>query len=116
MPDCAPLAVQNEVKLLLELLPKYLAHVEKHPHTLLVKFFGLYRVLPENGSKVRSFCSLDRALRCGKLTRCSILLLELAGACKSIHAEEENSGSWLAVLMDESTAVAAPCCSEITGA
>ena len=44
--------VQNEVKLLLELLPKYVAHVEKHPHTLLVKFFGLYRVLPENGSKV----------------------------------------------------------------
>ena len=44
--------VQNEVKLLVELLPKYVAHVEKHPHTLLVKFFGLYRVLPENGSKV----------------------------------------------------------------
>jgi hypothetical protein len=44
--------LQNEVKLLLELLPKYVAHVEKHPHTLLVKFFGLYRVLPENGSKV----------------------------------------------------------------
>ena len=44
--------VQNEVKLLLELLPKYTAHVEKHPHTLLVKFFGLYRVVPESGSKV----------------------------------------------------------------
>ncbi len=40
------------MKLLLELLPKYAAHVEKHPHTLLVKFFGLYRVTPENGSKV----------------------------------------------------------------
>ncbi|EIE18182.1 PIP5K-domain-containing protein [Coccomyxa subellipsoidea C-169] len=44
---------KGEVKLLLELLPKYAAHVEKHPHTLLVKFFGLYRVTPENGSKVR---------------------------------------------------------------
>ncbi|KAK9917488.1 hypothetical protein WJX75_004962 [Coccomyxa subellipsoidea] len=44
---------KGEVKLLLELLPKYVAHVEKHPHTLLVKFFGLYRVTPENGSKVR---------------------------------------------------------------
>ena len=43
---------QGEVKLLLELLPKYVAHVEKYPHTLLVKFFGLYRVIPENGSKV----------------------------------------------------------------
>ncbi|CAL8463328.1 g2862 [Coccomyxa elongata] len=44
---------KGEVKLLLELLPKYVAHVEKYPHTLLVKFFGLYRVIPENGSKVR---------------------------------------------------------------
>ena len=59
--------MQNEVKLLLELLPKYLAHVEKHPHTLLVKFFGLYRVVPESGSKVRPrlyYLSSDmRALR-----------------------------------------------------
>ena len=47
------------MKLLLELLPKYVAHVEKHPHTLLVKFFGLYRVTPENGSKV---CPLSSAL------------------------------------------------------
>lgn len=46
------------MKLLLELLPKYVAHVEKHPHTLLVKFFGLYRVTPENGSKV---CPLSSA-------------------------------------------------------
>ena len=70
MPDCAPLAAQNEVKLLLELLPKYLAHVEKHPHTLLVKFFGLYRVLPENGSKVASLCHSDRALHCSRITSC----------------------------------------------
>ena len=50
MPSAAP--AQGEVKLLLELLPRYAAHVEKHPHTLLVKFFGLYRVIPDNGAKV----------------------------------------------------------------
>ena len=44
--------VQNEVKLLLELLPKYYAHVERYPHTLLIKFYGLHRVVPLNGSKV----------------------------------------------------------------
>ena len=49
--SCAP-GAQNEVKLLLELLPRYAGHVEKHPHTLLVKFFGLYRVIPDNGAKV----------------------------------------------------------------
>jgi hypothetical protein len=47
-------SLQGEVKLLLELLPKYVTHVEKHPHTLLVKFFGLYRVIPDNGSKARN--------------------------------------------------------------
>ena len=46
--------MQNEVKLLLELLPKYYAHVERYPHTLLIKFYGLYRVVPNNGSKVSS--------------------------------------------------------------
>ena len=44
--------MQNEVKLLLELLPKYCAHVERYPHTLLIKFYGLHRVVPNNGSKV----------------------------------------------------------------
>lgn len=44
---------KNEVKLLLELLPKYHAHVERYPHTLLIKFYGLHRVVPLNGSKVR---------------------------------------------------------------
>ncbi|KAK9845785.1 hypothetical protein WJX81_002291 [Elliptochloris bilobata] len=44
---------KGEVKLLLELLPRYTAHVLKHPHTLLIKFFGLYRVTPANGAKVR---------------------------------------------------------------
>ena len=57
--------MQNEVKLLLELLPKYLAHVEKHPHTLLVKFFGLYRVVPESGSKVSHACAGSPATSLG---------------------------------------------------
>ncbi|KAK9815279.1 hypothetical protein WJX72_000998 [[Myrmecia] bisecta] len=44
---------KNEVKLLLDLLPKYHAHVEKHPHTLLIKFYGLHRVSAPSGSNVR---------------------------------------------------------------
>ena len=54
--SCAvPTAVawlQGEVKLLLELLPRYCEHVEKHPHTLLIKFYGLHRVRPLKGAKV----------------------------------------------------------------
>eukprot|EP00884_Botryococcus_braunii_P012486 jgi/Botrbrau1/21238/Bobra.39_2s0036.1 len=44
---------KGEMKLLMELLPRYHDHVYKHPHTLLVKFFGLHRVKPVSGSKVR---------------------------------------------------------------
>ena len=40
------------MKLLLELLPRYCEHVEKHPHTLLIKFYGLHRVRPLKGAKV----------------------------------------------------------------
>lgn len=54
------LQVQNEVKLLLELLPKYHAHVERYPHTLLIKFYGLHRVVPLNGSKVLPKQSADQ--------------------------------------------------------
>ena len=46
--------VQGEVKLLQALLPKYLEHVQKYPHTLLIKFFGLYRVTPNQGAKVQT--------------------------------------------------------------
>lgn len=45
---------QGEMKLLMDLLPRYHEHVDDHPHTLLVKFFGLHRVKPNNGSKVQS--------------------------------------------------------------
>ena len=47
--------LQNEVKLLLALLPKYAAHVDKYPHTLLIKFYGLHRVRPLKGAKVCSW-------------------------------------------------------------
>ena len=37
------------------LLPRYYAHVEKYPHTLLIKFYGLHRLTPANGQKVGFF-------------------------------------------------------------
>ena len=40
------------MELLLKLLPRYYAHVERYPHTLLIKFFGLHRVKPATGGKV----------------------------------------------------------------
>ena len=43
---------KGEEQLLLELLPKYYAHVKSNPHTLVIKFYGLHRVKPPNGSKV----------------------------------------------------------------
>ena len=39
------------MKLLLNLLPRYVEHVRKYPHTLLIKFYGLYRVTPTQGGK-----------------------------------------------------------------
>ena len=73
------LRMQNEVKLLLELLPKYLAHVEKHPHTLLVKFFGLYRVVPESGSKVGPhLCNYFTGLNTLRVCPCGSMCQELS--------------------------------------
>ena len=34
------------MELLLKLLPRYYAHVERYPHTLLIKFFGLHASSP----------------------------------------------------------------------
>ncbi len=45
---------RSEVELLLKLLPRYYAHVERYPHTLLIKFFGLHRVKPASGGKVQT--------------------------------------------------------------
>eukprot|EP00958_Prasinococcus_capsulatus_P004816 scaffold443_cov527-Prasinococcus_capsulatus_cf.AAC.4 len=42
-----------EMKALLEMLPKYYQHCTSHESTLLTKFFGLHRVTPKGGRKVR---------------------------------------------------------------
>ena len=44
---------KEEIKLLLAMLPRYLAHVSAHPSTLLLRFFGVHRVKPSHGLKVR---------------------------------------------------------------
>jgi len=44
---------KEEMKLLLAALPKYAAHVMANPDTLLVRFYGVHRVKPRHGAKVR---------------------------------------------------------------
>lgn len=44
---------KEEIKLLLNMLPKYVEHVRKHPATMLLRFFGVHRVRPSQGLKVR---------------------------------------------------------------
>lgn len=44
----------SEMKHLFAMLPKYYAHMESSPQTLVTKFFGLHRVTPYKGPKVRS--------------------------------------------------------------
>eukprot|EP00834_Sanchytrium_tribonematis_P008958 NODE_1317_length_1360_cov_0.987312.p1 type:complete len:407 gc:universal NODE_1317_length_1360_cov_0.987312:1338-118(-) len=41
-----------EHKLLLKILPSYVEHVQKYPHTLLSRFFGLHRVKEPGGRKI----------------------------------------------------------------
>ena len=43
---------KSEMELLLKLLPRYYEHVERYPHTLLIKFFGLHRVTTPSGGRV----------------------------------------------------------------
>lgn len=43
----------SELDTLLEMLPRYYEHVNKYPHTLMVKFYGLHRVTPVRGRSVR---------------------------------------------------------------
>eukprot|EP00899_Mesostigma_viride_P002232 jgi/Mesvir1/12009/Mv00312-RA.1 len=42
-----------EMKMLRQMLPDYYKHVMEHPSTLLTKFFGLHRLKPHRGRKVR---------------------------------------------------------------
>eukprot|EP00793_Prasinoderma_coloniale_P007021 PRCOL_00006873-RA len=44
---------KHECKLLMEMLPRYHAHVRKYPQTLLTRFLGMYRVKPSGGRNVR---------------------------------------------------------------
>ncbi|TKY71345.1 Phosphatidylinositol 4-phosphate 5-kinase 8 [Spatholobus suberectus] len=44
---------KSELKVLLNMLPKYYRHVGDHENTLITKFFGLHRITPRGGKKVR---------------------------------------------------------------
>lgn len=44
---------QEEMRLLLELIPKYYRHVEANSGTLLTRFHGLHMVKPLGGAKTR---------------------------------------------------------------
>jgi 1-phosphatidylinositol-4-phosphate 5-kinase len=35
---------RNEMKTFLKMLPDYYQHIQSNPHTLLTKFYGLYRI------------------------------------------------------------------------
>ena len=91
MESCLFCSVQNEVKLLLELLPKYHAHVERYPHTLLIKFYGLHRVVPLNGSKVSQLESTN-AFACA-------VRLPLWIAARSIHYASSKNMNHLKMSM-----------------
>ncbi|KAL0047732.1 hypothetical protein WJX82_010619 [Trebouxia sp. C0006] len=45
---------QEEMRLLLDLIPKYYRHVETNPGTLLTRFHGLHMVKPVGGAKSRA--------------------------------------------------------------
>ena len=47
---------KEEMHLLLLLIPKYYRHCQKHPDTLLTRFYGVHRVKPILGGTV-STCS-----------------------------------------------------------
>ncbi|KAH9317310.1 hypothetical protein KI387_019079, partial [Taxus chinensis] len=44
---------KTEVQVLLRMLPNYHHHVRMHENTLITKFFGLHRIKPAGGQKVR---------------------------------------------------------------
>lgn len=52
---------KGETKLLFSMLPAYYKHVASHPHTLLTKFYGLHRLILDNGRKVRAAKALLRS-------------------------------------------------------
>jgi 1-phosphatidylinositol-4-phosphate 5-kinase len=44
---------KSEMKVLLDMLPAYAEHMEKHPHSLITRFFGLHKLRPLHGRSVR---------------------------------------------------------------
>jgi len=43
---------KSEMRVLLEMLPSYMTHMEKYPHSLITRFFGLHKVTPLHGRSV----------------------------------------------------------------
>ncbi|CAL9097839.1 unnamed protein product [Musa textilis] len=54
---------KSEMKVLLEILPKYFHHLKKYRRSLLPKFYGLYVVKPQGGKKVVRFVVVGNILR-----------------------------------------------------
>jgi hypothetical protein len=86
---------RSEVELLLKLLPRYYAHVERYPHTLLIKFFGLHRVKPATGGKVRApdgatRCCLPSWGRPGAILLCCVLRLAAGTSCTDGNLVEDR--------------------------
>lgn len=52
---------KSEMKVLLDMLPAYAAHMEQHPHSLITRFFGLHKLRPMHGRSV----SVRAGARCG---------------------------------------------------
>eukprot|EP00775_Hariotina_reticulata_P005077 gene5077-5318_t len=44
---------KSEMRVLMEMLPAYTKHMEKYPHSLITRFFGLHKVTPLHGRSVR---------------------------------------------------------------
>lgn len=79
---------KEEMTKLRQLLPKYLAHVQQHQHTLLTKFFGLHRIKPHKGRKVRF-----------------VVMGNLLATDLHIQRRYDLKGSWLGRYTDKSKQV-----------
>lgn len=62
-PPCLPAflhaCLPNVASMYCSMLPKYCAHVERNPQTLLTRFYGVHRVKPSHGRKVGGRAGLD---------------------------------------------------------
>ena len=64
---------KEEMRLLLELIPRYYRHMQQNPGTLLVRFYGVHRLSPLLGRRVRAGGEGGWGLwlgRCGGLLCC----------------------------------------------